>query len=310
MDCPFNYHLSDIEKIINSSSIYNNNINIGCNNKICIEINKQYNHLFEFSYLCNFNSNQKNIMICNKYSYINNIESEVLSDYINFCNSFTDFYICETDKKPNKYYIDYNYICPTKKSQSFILGMILSLFNIITPLILFVFKFILYKKILQLVFLRDTNSPVNLTDRKTDNSSKMRYNNIENEPFEERPLELIIVENKNQKTNQNKKNEAMKSYLCTRIETTENIEVVKIKKPFVRDNILKLNNRINVRRRNNSFDICQTNHLELDDIQNDIKLMTEYSFYKDSNKQRKKDYQSLQLNVDENSEVRFIKIIK
>ena len=206
--------------------------------------------------------------------------------------------------------IDYNYICPTKKSQSFILGMILSLFNIITPLILFVFKFILYKKILQLVFLRDTNSPVNLTDRKTDNSSKMRYNNIENERFEERPLELIIVENKNQKTNQNKKNEAMKSYLCTRIETTENIEVVKIKKPFVRDNILKLNNRINVRRRNNSFDICQTNHLELDDIQNDIKLMTEYSFYKDSNKQRKKDYQSLQLNINENSEVRFIKIIK
>ena len=314
MDCPFNYHLSDIEKIINSSSIFDNNINIKCNNKICVEMNKQYNHLLEFSYLCNFNSNQKNVMYCNKYIYsdINNIESEVLSDYINFCKSFTDFYICETDKKPNKYYIDYNYICPTKKSQSFILGIILSIFNIITPLIIFVFKFILYKKILQLIFLRDTNSPVNLTDRKTDNSSKIKNNNIENEPFEERPLELIIVENISKKSNQNKNNKSTKSNLCTRNETTENIEVVKIKKPFTRDNIVKGNNGINVRRKNNSFDNCQTNHLELNnvDMQNGIKLKTESSFYKDLNKQRKKDYQSLQLNIDENSEVRFIKIIK
>ena len=131
--------------MLNYGPIYNSNTNDICNNRICAEIKIVNNNLFEYSYFCNFDSNNKNLMYYNEFIYFdkNIIESDTIFKHINLCKTETDFYICQTNKKPEKYYINYNYICPTKKSKSFNLGIILSIFNIIDPILLFVVKFIL-----------------------------------------------------------------------------------------------------------------------------------------------------------------------
>lgn len=316
-DCPFNYDLSDINKILNSSNDWR--IKEKCNNRICIEINTINKDLFEYSYLCNFDSDHKDLIYCNEFisSDRNKIESSLLHIYINLCISKNDFYICETNKKPQKYSIDYNYICPTEKSKSFILGIILSIFNIIAPILIFIVKYFLYKKILNLIYLRDINAPISITNRKTDNSSKFKENNKSNESFEQRPCELIIVESTESKkfskmSNRNYKNKSSKVNLFTQIETTENPEIIISKS----ESILKLNKlgKINImnikKKKNNSFSNFEKNKLGMNNIDflNNIKITTETKFYKNLNSARNNKLKNFHENIRyENSESRFIK---
>lgn len=119
MDCPFNYDLSYINKIVNIS-LYNSYIKRKCINRMCVEINIINNNVFEYSYICNFNVEYNNLIYCNKYinseiNYINKNQSDIINKYINLCSSENDFYICQTNKNPNKFYSNYKYICPIKK---------------------------------------------------------------------------------------------------------------------------------------------------------------------------------------------------
>ena len=310
MDCPFNYGLSYIKSLLNSTSIYNNNIKRKCNNKICLEMKIIDNNIFEYSYICNFDSSYKNVMYCNNYIYFNKIliKSDVINNYINLCLSETDFYICHTNKRPDKYYINYNYICPTKKSKSFILGIILSIFNIIDPILIFVVKFILYKKILNLIYLRDINVLTSMEDKKTNNSSRIKEN--DNLSFQQLPCELIIVEGKEhknevKKNNMKNNNNNLKFNLSTGIETTKNEEIINnINYSSIKDNN---KNKINAHRKNNSFSNLEINHLKIDDINllNSFKTATETKFHKD--RFNKKNYEK---SMNENSEIRYIKINK
>ena len=130
-DCPFNYKISDINNMINTSTYLNistnkvNNIesNSKCNNRVWKEqniINNNNNN--NYCYFCNFNSNYKDLIFCNNQFDINIVNSNIIQNYDNFCSSKIELYFCQRNKEPTKYSIDYNYICPTKEKRIIIFG--------------------------------------------------------------------------------------------------------------------------------------------------------------------------------------------
>ena len=303
-DCPFNFNLSDIDKMINISTynkLHNFESNSKCNNRICIEHNIINNN--NYTYICNFNSSYKDLIFCNNKYDINMSNLNILQNYNNFCSSKIEFYLCQRSNKHTRYYIDYNYECPIEEKKVIILGIILSIFNIITPTSIDIIQFILYKKIINLIYLRDTNALGNSHEKKTNNTS----NNERNPPsFEKQPSEMILVENKikrieeNQiitKRNQNILNNNSKIFtaIITTIIPEINNEI---------DNNEKERNIINNLNLNHSFNNYKMNGLELDsyDLLNIRKSDTRTNYNKNNNSDVKY--------YDNSSNVSKIKLIK
>ena len=88
-DCPFNYNIDDISKMIIKYNKSRNEMKYLCSSRKCFNIN---------SY-----PNEENN---NCYPEINN--------YTEFCQNYTDFYYISKDKH-KKYEFDYEFICPSKK---------------------------------------------------------------------------------------------------------------------------------------------------------------------------------------------------
>ena len=163
---------------------------------------------------------------------------------------------------------------------------------------------------MKLIYLRDINELTSMVVKKTNNSSKIKEN--DNLSFQQMPCELIIVESKKNK-NVVKKNERknsnndLKYNLCTGIETTKNEEIIinSINHSSIKDNI---KNNIIIHRKNNSFSNLEINHLEIYDfnLPNNFKAVTEAKFHKD----RINDKKSFEKSINENSEIRIIKINK
>ena len=319
-DCPFNFDLSDINSIFNTSSNRNsfnyfsnhdkNNFDLKekCKKKICIET-KESNNIFSYYYICNFNSNYKDLIYCNKYIFqdINTDNSKILENYINICSSKTYFYLCQTNNKPTYYPIDSSYECPTKTSNSFTIGIILSIFNIIVPLIINIFQFIIYNKILKLIYLRDINASPSFNNKNTDNTSKIK----ENPSFEKQSSELIIVDNKLVKKEElfkikiDKNNLKIKPYINSGIIMSMNHEISSQKENNA--SLYNKKNKQKIQKKNNSFsnfNDCRSSYLEKEniDLLNNIKIRTQNNFDKQENKNFN--------NSDEKSEIKFIKIKK
>lgn len=317
-DCLQNVNDSDINNIFNNTTlnenIFNKNnadeIEGNCKERICIMI-KESNNNYLYSYLCNFIPDFKDFIFCNKYNFSNItiMNSEIINNFTNICSPKIDLYICQTNKKksPNSIYSNYN--CSNKFQKSFILCILLSIFNIIVPLIIYVFEFILYKKILKLIYLRDINEAQNSNDKKTENTSKENGN--ENpKSYDKKSSELIIAFNriskkeemlKINKENKNKNNFKIK-YVCPVINTTMNADI-----NYIEDNnelfAKSKEDKINIEKKNKSFTHEQFEHLESNNIGLLIPLKKGINI--NSNKKEKKEiYKTL----DENSEIRVIKI--
>ena len=109
--CPFDYEINDIDKIFgNYSEKDADKIKDNCENRRCF-INEGSNDLNR-NYLCNFNIKSKK-NYCSPFSKYNDTNSEKLTNYINFCEQFINFYKCQKSNSEFKYkIINYNYICP------------------------------------------------------------------------------------------------------------------------------------------------------------------------------------------------------
>ena len=161
-ECPFNLPIQEVNTLINSQ-----NLNKKCNERRCVINSKNIdtletneNDLYE--YLCNYvpslefaeiketndnsdnnnnsnntNNNNDNI-VCTKVNknidIISDLENNFIYNFFDICNTYSDFYICERTKTPNKFNLEDNFVCPEKKYLTKLIAF--SFLNIIFNLIL------------------------------------------------------------------------------------------------------------------------------------------------------------------------------
>lgn len=159
-DCPYNFSLSDLVKLndnnyksneicqkrlcfnYESKLIDDNNIDLKFDNSdILLNIEEEDNN----SYLCNFDSSiefENNEVLCKKVS----ITSK--NNYLNFCNKYIFYYICQRNNNPLKYNININNECPMENRNSINFVDILIILNIIFGIIPWCLELIFIKKYL------------------------------------------------------------------------------------------------------------------------------------------------------------------
>lgn len=286
-NCPFNYELSDIEKIFtdyiqNKNYIDNNKLlelKEKCENRRCIYQNdiNDIDNIYKYSYICNYNSKEdfkdisEDIFICEKSFSKDFLESKVMLPYIHLCNSLVDFYLCNTTLNFKKYKISANYICPKENQKSVILEVIISLLNIFIPIAIFIIQFIYYKKILKLIVtmnIRRVNENENGNGGTVDTSKKTNLNN-NNNSFKKEQTDLIIIENaKNEDEILNIYNKTIKNK--RNISNSNNKDDLKDKtttvNPFINNAIIKINKKnkekiLKIDEMNRSFNNSNSNYL-------------------------------------------------
>ena len=239
-ECPFNLPIQEINNIIKS-----NDLNNKCKERRCIINTINYETIKNeegfYDYLCNYNpssefeqikeskdnidnniiinnnntiteDNNDNI-ICNKIDNNNLIISDLENNFVyNFydkCNNYTEFYLCERSKLPNKFNLKDNFVCPetnyiTKLVTFCMLNVILNIVINFIPIKLE------YNKFVEMIQPQRRNIPKSNSFNSTFNSSKLPKDNIETEEkFVRTPTEIIIVcsnNNNNININNNKEN--------------------------------------------------------------------------------------------------------
>ena len=162
-DCPYNYALSDLDKINGNNDDYKSNEI--CQKRLCLLYDYNFlkdnyiilkfdnsAHLFNLeenkkNYLCNFDSSQdfeNNEVICIKTG----VNSK--NDYFSFCNKYIFYYICQRNNDHLKYNININNGCPQEKSDSILsnIGDIFIILNIIFGCVPWSFELFFIKKYL------------------------------------------------------------------------------------------------------------------------------------------------------------------
>ena len=234
-ECPYNYSYKDISNIFHLDQNGNNNRNNNyyskqCSNKICALMEKYTNDSKFYSYLCNFdstydfenfssqltrkifsNSNkEENDQIkCDVYNDFNLENKEefqekdkqnyfIIKSYFDICSKESILYKCNRYEKPKKYKIDYDISCPDfyDKIIALIFGIISIIFNLLCSLILTIYEFFIYKKIL-ILYHRINNSERLKTSISgtTKNTSQIKHNNIDNNSNELNSQSIIIQPN-------------------------------------------------------------------------------------------------------------------
>ena len=243
-ECPFNLKLEDINIIIKS-----NELNKKCDERRCVINNNNINILQKnendlYEYICNYdptsefekvretfdNDNDKKFItnntfsnqngdniICNKIIkediLLNFFENNYAFNFYDKCNIYTDFYLCERTKAPNKFNIEENFICPGKNYMTKVI--LFCLFNVLLNLIInFPLYKIEYNKYSEAILkYRPRINPNQKSNSlsSTVNSSKINNENNENketeQKFEPTPAEILIVCRKRGLTNDNTKDD-------------------------------------------------------------------------------------------------------
>ena len=156
-DCPFNFSIKDINKLM--KSINNENYSKKCNLKRCIFYSYlNENDINKYNYICNFDSEYDNKDYNNKLDcqYINfrDYSETKLYSYLEKCDEYDNFYFCSSDvKKHDKYFLKYNQKCPKKiqKQRIIILGILFPFIDIIADLIIWLFIYFQYKRIIRFI---------------------------------------------------------------------------------------------------------------------------------------------------------------
>ena len=244
-ECPFNLKLEDINIIIKS-----NELNKKCNERRCVINNNNINILQKnendlYEYICNYdptsefekvketfdNEDKNNIIndnnnnnssliqngdniICNKIIkediLLNFFENNYAFNFYDKCNIYTDFFLCERTKEPNKFSIEENFICPEKNymTKVILFCMFNVLLNLIINFLLFKIEYNKYSEAILKYRPRINPNQKSKSLNSTINSSKINDENKETEQkFEPAPAEILIVCSNRRLTNVNKKDD-------------------------------------------------------------------------------------------------------
>ena len=220
-ECPFNLPLQEINSLIKS-----NDLNNKCKERRCVintvnyEIIKNEDDLYE--YLCNYNpasefeeikesrdnldTNSNNInttekisdnIICNKISksnlIISDLENNLVYNYYDKCNSYTEFYLCERNRFPNKFDLKENFICPGTNYMNKL--VIYCMLDIVLNLIInFIPAILEYHKFVEMLRPQRRIIPKSNSFSSTLHSSQIAENKSETkDKYVRNPTEIIIV---------------------------------------------------------------------------------------------------------------------
>lgn len=189
-NCPFNFRLNSILKLIQKSN--KENMSKNCNLRRCIYLSSDNGPNNNNNYLCNFNAefdyvfNPNKNIICNYESIYGYRETKFYS-YLEKCYGYSNFYKCYTqEKKHDNYYVKYNLKCPYtfKKRRYIILGLLFLFIDLFSDLTIWLFIYSQYKRIFicinyeqfGLFNLLNRLSPSSLNSTK-DTSIIKKYNN-------------------------------------------------------------------------------------------------------------------------------------
>ena len=240
-ECPYNYSFNDISNIFGldkngNKSINNNDFSKKCSNKICVLMEKYIYDSKTYSYLCNFDSsfdfesfinqitkkifsnsnkeknNQINCDVYNDFKLENKEEFQgkdeqkyfIIKSYFDICSEENIIFKCNRYEKPKKYKIDYHKSCPDFYDNiiALLFGIISIIFNLICSLILTIYEFLIYKRVL-ILYHRINNIEREKTSftGTTKNSSQIKQNNIDNN--NELNSQSIIIQHNIRRDNQN-----------------------------------------------------------------------------------------------------------
>lgn len=191
-DCPFNYNIDDISKMIIKYNKSRNEMKYFCSSRKCFNINNISN-----IYLCNFHEKDK--YYASNPNEENNNRYPEINNYTEFCQNYTDFYYISKDKH-KKYEFDYEFICPSKKDiiYNYALTYLFIFSNLFCTPILWFLEYYSFKILLSLL-IEERNFNVSL--KETNNTSKIDGNNSlsnnNQEQIFENKTEIIIVDNSN-----------------------------------------------------------------------------------------------------------------
>ena len=212
-DCPFKNIISD--KIDESKCLIN----------VCILNYENLDNEYPYEYFCNFNpinyfkdsegpfkrkiKNSTEIIsdyeiICEKYdSYNYTLKKEIISKYLNICNSLMEFQICKRFFEPKQYKIAENIECPKDKylMKIYIFCILSIIFNLILSFVPWRIEINVYDKIIGR-FTSNNNRLSNSLGSTKDGSKVIK--DIKEEKFKKEPTELIIVSNNNANLKLNK----------------------------------------------------------------------------------------------------------
>ena len=210
-ECPFNlinsyiYHIYD--QFINHS-INEKKLKEECINRRCI-FNYQYlDSKYPHEYICNYDPSDEFEKTKNKTTNesINQIECKKIEDnyknynfnkseiniFLDLCNSFNEFYICQRINEPIVYTLSEEFKCPKANYITILnfLNMVSVLFNLMISFLLWRAEYIKYKDILKELNNRALSKSLNSTQ----NISKIKKEEID-KSFNKEPTEIIIVYN-------------------------------------------------------------------------------------------------------------------
>ena len=220
-ECPYNYSYNDIQNLYNidpNTNISVQNTNNKCSNKICLLIGTINNGTELYSYLCNFDSSydfdsfidqlaRKIFSVSNKENndkikcriFDNDNENEeilaqnepinkqIIKSYYDICSVGNIFYRCNRKEKPKNYKVktdSYDFSCPIIYDNIVVilLGFISIIFNLIGSLIIFLYEFLIFRKILILyhnIYNFEQGIKISLSGT-TKNSSQLKPNSNNN----------------------------------------------------------------------------------------------------------------------------------
>ena len=164
--CPFNFTPKQITDLITIAKP--SKIKEACQLKRCFFIKEYIDNNYDksikkYDYLCNFNYENSyskynnNDLDCSYTSYNENINDDEDSNkllYLKKCDEFMNYYVCTSKKKlHDKFNIKAGLKCPTKfkKYRIIILGILLSLIDIVADLMVILFIYCQYNLIIKLI---------------------------------------------------------------------------------------------------------------------------------------------------------------
>lgn len=219
-ECPFILPSSEI------ISFNQNNLNKKCNERRCA-LNSQNPGKMEkneedmYEYLCNYNptdefelvqdsqdiknnnnntaTRKKDNIFCVELTQDDIINNSELKNYLvinfyNFCNSNTNFYLCERSQAPDEFELEENFVCPEKDyiTKLVIFCMLDVLFNLIFGFFPWKSEYNKYKVLVSCYEPRRGTNVKTYSFSSTLNSSKIPKDK-DDDKFEHSPTEMIIV---------------------------------------------------------------------------------------------------------------------
>ena len=229
-ECPFILPSSEI------ISFNQNNLNKKCNERRCA-LNSQNPGKMEkneedmYEYLCNYNptdefesvqdsqdiqnsnnntiTRKKDNIFCVELTQDDIINNSELKNYLvinfyNFCNSNTNFYLCERSQAPDEFELEENFVCPEKDyiTKLVIFCMLDVLFNLIFGFFPWKSEYNKYKILVSCYEPRRGTNVKTYSFSSTLNSSKIPKDKDEDK-FEYSPTEMIIVYGNHNNNNNN-----------------------------------------------------------------------------------------------------------